>query len=195
MELEKLNTLRGVLPVLKYEIKDNSDQIVLYARVSLNTEPLQYRTTVPFNIMVFDEQGLELISISRPLKYAWCWCFCCLQQLVISDPLGNVISTIEQNASFIFIKLSVKNASGDIMLKIKNKANIREHQYGIVFNIMSLDGKVVGSIKRARIIKPVINTYFSTLFVNFPMDLDVKMKAAIIGATLLIVSTFLIKFS
>ena len=60
-----------------------------------------------------------MIHIERPLRCSnWC-CFCCLQKIEVQSPPGNVVGYVEQDCTLIYPWFTIKDASGDTVLKIK----------------------------------------------------------------------------
>lgn len=61
----------------------------------------------------------QVIHLHRPLACDSCWCPCCLQSMEVTAPPGTVIGSIQQEWSICKPCYSIKNAAGDVMLKIK----------------------------------------------------------------------------
>ena len=50
----------------------------------------------PFSMSIKDNNGVEVIHLERPYRCsAWC-CFCCLQELEVQAPPGQVVGYVKQ---------------------------------------------------------------------------------------------------
>ena len=143
----------------------------------------------PFNMKVMDVYGNSVIHLYRPYKCQACCYPCCLQTMEVSAPPGTVIGTIEQNWSLFRPNLSIKNANGETVLKIEGPCCTWTMCGDVDFKIMTLDGNQVGKISKqwSGLIREMM-TDADNFGISFPMDLDVKMKAVMLGACFLIVS-------
>lgn len=114
----------------------------------------------------------------------------------VSAPPGTVVGTVEQEWSIFCPTFAIKNASGDTVLRIEGPLCTMSICGDVEFKIMSSDGKVqVGKISKqwSGLLREMYtdSDYFG---ITFPMDLDVRMKAVMLGACFLIVSIAQIKF-
>ena len=50
----------------------------------------------PFELRILDNTQKEVIHLSRPYRCSACCCPCCLQELVVEAPVGNVIGYVRQ---------------------------------------------------------------------------------------------------
>lgn len=185
-----------------HDITDNTDRTIFTAFVKDDDSGSCSQSEKPFVVwvgdLVGDTQLNRVFSVSRPYK-----CMCCFfsnnQQLEICASAGNVIGTVKQNGYWRCSGFSVKNEVGETILNIKIKANW-DANYDVLFSINKLDGEEVGSIRRGRTVSTTYGfgttttkyTYSNTVSINFPRDLDVKMKAAVIGTWFLLVSPFFV---
>ncbi|EFX80806.1 hypothetical protein DAPPUDRAFT_318260 [Daphnia pulex] len=132
--------------------------------------------TRSLELKIINNFGNEVIHLNRPLACACYLCACCLypcclQKMKVSAPPGNVIGTIEQEWS-IFPRFKVKDVSGNVVLKIKVRAE------RVTAELKKLE---VFRKKRARLSKGIDN-----FGITFPMELDAKMKAVLLSACFLI---------
>lgn len=191
-------TSNGLKDQIIYDITSSLDESLFFGIVDETPGAYCFRTTVPFNARFFNPQWQEIFQISRPYRSNCCWCCCNLQELDIRSSSGIVIGSVQQNGSLLYTNLSVKNEVGETMLKIQNSLMHKLYSSDIRFNIMNLDGKQVGSIKRKCTVETKrecfeeteITTYSNSVPISFPLGLDVKLKAALIGASFLIVSAY-----
>ncbi|KAF5394706.1 Phospholipid scramblase [Paragonimus heterotremus] len=144
---------------------------------------------------VEDNSGTEVIRVNRPYKYRCCGhcCSCsecCLDELEVEAPAGHTVGYVKQVYRGCDAYYKIKDAEGTVVLQIRGPSYCRCTCYGedINFNVLSADGKLeVGRITKQW--TNFIQEYFTdadNFGISFPMDLDVKIKATLIGAVFLI---------
>lgn len=109
----------------------------------------------------------------------------------VSSPPGTVIGYIEEEWTFCKPKFSIRNSFEDILLMVDGPICQMNHCFGndIKYKIKSDGDNVIGEI--AKQWAGFAQEYFTdadNFCLTFPIDLDVKQKALIIGACFLIVS-------
>jgi hypothetical protein len=114
-----------------------------------------------------------------------------LQVLEVYSPPGIVAGTIEQNWAIFSSKFTVKNALGEEVFKIRGpwlKTSLCRKD--IKFRVLTMEGLQVGQLSKkwSGYIQECC-TDVDNFWMSFPEDLDVKMKAVMMGAAILIVST------
>lgn len=147
----------------------------------------------PFDMKILDNFRNEVIHIYRPLECDSCCFPCCLQRLEISSPPGTVIGTVEQDWSIFCPSYTVKNEFGATVLKIQGPFCTFSMCGDVEFKVLSADGEnQVGKISKqwSGLLREAL-TDADNFGITFPMDLDVKMKATLLGACFLIVSNFI----
>ncbi|KAL1122406.1 hypothetical protein AAG570_003810 [Ranatra chinensis] len=197
-KIELLEALIGFETKNKFTVKNNLGQKVFYAaeQSSCLTRcccgPIR-----PFGMKILDNYKNEVIHLERPLACSSCWFPCCLQSMEVYAPPGTLVGTVEQNWSIFTPEFSIKNAAGDTILKIEGPFCTFSICGDVEFKILSLDGsRVVGKITKqwSGLLREAL-TDADNFGITFPADLDVKMKAVMLGACFLIVSpTLLLKF-
>ncbi|KAH8346001.1 hypothetical protein KR067_013402 [Drosophila pandora] len=145
----------------------------------------------PFDMKVFDNFQNEVIHMHRPLACSSCLFPCCLQSIEVSAPPGNVIGTIEQEWSICSPSFRILNHIGDTVLRIEGPFCTFSLCGDVEFNVVSLTGEKVGKIsKQWSGLAREIFTDADFFGISFPLDLDVRMKAVLLGATFLIDAMF-----
>ncbi|EDW80069.1 uncharacterized protein Dwil_GK24075 [Drosophila willistoni] len=145
----------------------------------------------PFDMKIFDNFQQEVIHLYRPLACSACCFPCCLQSLEVSAPPGNVIGRIEQEWSICSPSFRILNHIGDTVLRIEGPFCTFSLCGDVEFNVVSLTGEKVGKIsKQWSGFAREIFTDADFFGINFPQDLDVRMKAVLLGATFLIDAMF-----
>nr|XP_046244614.1 phospholipid scramblase 1-like [Scatophagus argus] len=142
----------------------------------------------PFTIRLHDNTGQEVLTLTRPLRCTLCCYPCCLQELEVQSPPGNPIGYVEQNWHPVFPKFTVLNEMRNPQLKIKGPCCNCRCISDVIFEVTSLDeSTVVGQIsKQWGGFMQEGFTDADNFGISFPMDLDVKIKAVIVGACFLI---------
>ncbi|XP_017017928.1 phospholipid scramblase 1 isoform X2 [Drosophila kikkawai] len=145
----------------------------------------------PFDMRVFDNYQQEVIHMHRPLACSSCLFPCCLQSIEVSAPPGNVIGTIEQEWSICSPSFRILNHIGDTVLRIQGPFCTFSLCGDVEFEVLSLTGEKVGKIsKQWSGLAREIFTDADFFGISFPLDLDVRMKAVLLGATFLIDAMF-----
>ncbi|CAG0897998.1 unnamed protein product [Cyprideis torosa] len=141
---------------------------------------------VPFVMKILDNTLQPVMTLERPLACDSCCCPCCLQTMDVLCQ-GQLVGSISQNWS-IFPNLSVKDAAGNVVLKIEGPLCTCSFNCGDVdFFVKNISGQTVGKIQKqwSGCCKEAF-TDAESFCINFPMDLDVQTKATLLGAALLI---------
>ncbi|CAK8673461.1 unnamed protein product [Clavelina lepadiformis] len=150
-----------------------------------------------FMLHIVDNAGQEVIRINRPFKCCsgCCWCANtdhCSWNLDIESPVGTPIGQVRQSQSFWKPHYDIKDASGQTVFKIKGPCCICHGicctcDFPFEIHPKSLDQPPIGRIaKQWSGFAKEMFTDATNFSVSFPMDLDVKMKAVLLGATFLI---------
>ncbi|RNA37229.1 phospholipid scramblase 2-like isoform X1 [Brachionus plicatilis] len=154
-----------------------------------------------FEIFIMDSSNQKVIKISRELKVcagsSWCagCCDCCAHEVIIEAPVGTVVGYVKQKGAFGKSPYDILDENQEPVLRIKCPRCIFN---GPVFScdndfkILTMDGETqVGKLSKvyAGFAKEMF-TQADNFSINFPTDLSVKTKAALIGALFLIDFTY-----
>lgn len=130
----------------------------------------------------------QVIHLYRPLRCTSPLSCCFLQRIEVSSPPGTVIGTIEENWSLCSPSFSILDQSGEAVLSIEGPCIPCSCFGDVEFEI-----KIIGSDEKVgRITKQwtgLVKEAFTdadNFGINFPIDLDVKVKATLLGALFLI---------
>ncbi|CAH0558283.1 unnamed protein product [Brassicogethes aeneus] len=190
-KVEGLEVLTGFETKNKFTIKNSLGQKVYYAKEDSDCltrnccGPLR-----PFDMKILDNYKNEVIHLYRPLACGACCFPCCLQSMEVSSPPGNIVGRVDQEWSIFLPKYAVKNASGETVLRIEGPWFKMSCCGDVEFKITSADGSVqLGKISKqwSGVFKEMF-TDADNFGITFPMDLDVRMKAVLLGACFLIVT-------
>ncbi|CAG2114669.1 unnamed protein product [Medioppia subpectinata] len=169
----------------KYAIKNSLGQKVYYAIEDTDCCTRYCCGALrPFDIQILDNSQREVIHLYRPLKCANCCCFCCLQRLEVAAPPGNVLGHIVQEWSLWVPKFRVEDASGETVLRIEGPCCTVSCCADVEFRVLSPDGgQPVGTItKQWTGLAREMFTDADHFGITFPLDLDVNVKALLLGA-------------
>uniref|UniRef100_A0A3B1JDW4 Phospholipid scramblase n=1 Tax=Astyanax mexicanus TaxID=7994 RepID=A0A3B1JDW4_ASTMX len=172
----------------KYEIRNAMGQNVFYA-VEEN-DCLTRQCCGPlrsFTIRVLDNFGQEVITVNRPLKCMSCFFPCCLQELEVQSPPGNIVGYVLQEWHPFLPKFTIKNEHREPVLKLQGPFCGWSCLPDVDFEIMTMDDVSIGKISKqwTGLLREAF-TDADNFGIQFPMDLDVRMKAVMIGLCFLI---------
>ncbi|XP_077527614.1 phospholipid scramblase 3-like [Haemaphysalis longicornis] len=145
----------------------------------------------PFDMRLLDYRNVPVLRFIRPLRCdcAWCFCcFCCLQELEVQAPKGTIIGSVRMDFS-LSPSFSILDRRDKLVLKIKRPlCPCTFCGKEVLFNIFAPDGvtKLGHIIKLESRLSHNKLTSFDSFSLGFPIDLDVKMKAVLLGALMLI---------
>jgi len=142
----------------------------------------------PFDMVLKDNSGYEAIHLYRPLNCGECCFPCCLQKLEVSSPPGTIVGAVEQEWSFCKPRFRVKDQNGNVVLRIEGPVCTSKCCGDVEFKVLSFDKSTeVGKISKhwSGFLKEAF-TDADNFGISFPTDLDVKVKATLIGAAFLI---------
>lgn len=189
-KVELLEAFIGFETNNKYTIKNTLGQKIFWAKEDNDCctrnccGPLR-----PFDLAIMDANGQEVIHLNRPLRCDSCWCPCFLQEMEVTAPPGNLIGKISQNWSILSPSFDIQDHTGTTVLKIEGPICTFSLCGAVEFKLMTVDGHQVGKIsKEWSGFGRELFTDSDFFGISFPMDLDVRMKAVMLGACFLIVS-------
>ncbi|GAB6020563.1 Putative UDP-glucuronosyltransferase ugt-50 [Chamberlinius hualienensis] len=188
-KVELLEAFVGFETANKYQVLNSMGQNVYFA-VEINdccTRNCCGRKR-PFDLKIFDNAKNEIIHLNRPFRCDSCWFPCCLQVIDVYSPPGQLVGRIRQNWSICIPHFTIENANGDTVLKIKGPCCTCSCCGDVEFDVLSADSSTkVGKISKqwSGLVKEAF-TDSDNFGITFPMDLDVRMKAVMLGAVFLI---------
>ncbi|XP_055689660.1 phospholipid scramblase 1 isoform X2 [Lutzomyia longipalpis] len=187
-KVELLEAFTGFETNNKFTIKNSMGQKVYWAAEDTDCctrnccGPMR-----PFDMKILDIYKNQVMHLYRPLRCQSCCFPCCLQTMEISAPPGNIIGTIEQEWSIFTPQFSLKDQTGETVLRIEGPFCTFSICGDVEFKVLTLDGQQVGKIsKQWSGLAREMFTDADHFGINFPMDLDVRMKAVLVGACFLI---------
>lgn len=193
-KVEMIEAVAGVMgygleTANKYRIKNSLGQNVFKAEedtdccMRIMCGPMR-----PFDMIIKDNADREVLHLNRPYKCQSCCFPCCLQKLEVSSPPGTTIGFVKQKWTCIKPKFDICDGDGNVALVIVGPWCTYACAGSVEFKIMTADEQVeVGRISKewSGILKEAF-TDTDNFGIKFPMDLDVRCKATLIGAAFLI---------
>ncbi|XP_041419329.1 phospholipid scramblase 1 isoform X2 [Xenopus laevis] len=188
-QVELLEVLTGFETNNKYEIKNSMGQRVYFAAEENDCCTRNYcGPSRPFIMTIVDNTGREVIKLHRPCRCSACCFPCCLQKLEVQAPPGTVVGYIVQNWHPCLPKFTIQDERGQGVLKIRGPCIPCSCCADVNFEVKSMDeSAVVGMISKqwTGSVKEIF-TDSDNFGIQFPMDLDIKTKAVMLGACFLI---------
>lgn len=187
-KVELLEAFTGFETNNKYEVKNTLGQKVYFAVEDNDCCTRQCCGPCrSFDMKILDNAQQEVIHIERPLRCASCWTPCCLQEMTITAPPGSPVGYIEQKWDILLPKFDILDENKQCVLKIEGPLCACNMCGDVDFKVLTKDGQEVGKISKqwSGLVKEAF-TDADNFGIQFPMDLDVKIKACLLGAVFLI---------
>ncbi|XP_030372172.1 phospholipid scramblase 2-like [Scaptodrosophila lebanonensis] len=181
---ELFEDLSGIETNNKYAIKNILGQGVYMAFGDTDgCARLCYGSERPFEIRIVDTSKQEVIHLSRPSACGPC----CVENLEVTAPPGNIVGSIEQELTLLSPSFKVKDHLGDTVMRIEGPFSTTSFFGDVDFDIVTLSGTKVGKIsKQWSGLARELFTDADFFGITFPLDLDARTKAVLLGATFLI---------
>ncbi|XP_041479877.1 phospholipid scramblase 1-like [Lytechinus variegatus] len=181
----------------RYQVKNSLGQQIYFAMEESETCQRQCcGNTRGFVMHVLDNANQEVMRVTREFKCCagCCWCAnidCCGMEIIVEAPVGQVMGYVRQAQSGWYPNYNILDASRNCVLKVRGPCCICQgacctcdQEFKVWDSNMTSD---VGKISKqwSGFVKELY-TKADNFGVSFPMDLDVKMKAVMLGAVFLI---------
>ncbi|XP_035871733.1 phospholipid scramblase family member 5 [Phyllostomus discolor] len=189
-QVELLGMILGTETSNKYEIKNSLGQRIYFAvEESICFNRTVCSTLRSCTLRITDNSGREVITVNRPLRCNSCWCPCYLQELEIQAPPGTIVGYVAQKWDPFLPKFTIQNANKEDILKIVGPCATCGCFGDVDFEVKTMDEKLtIGKISKYW--SGFVNNVFTNadnFGIHIPADLDVTVKAAMIGACFLFV--------
>ncbi|XP_039512420.1 phospholipid scramblase 2-like isoform X3 [Pimephales promelas] len=166
----------------QYEIKNSLGQEIFHAKEKSDCFIRNFFGPARnFQMQIRDNEGQEVIRMNRPMR-------CFLQEIEVQAPLGVTIGYVKQEWSCFLPKFSILGLNNEVLLKIHGPFLPLKCCGDINFEVKGMNGgKSIGRIikQRSGFLKKCF-TDASNFCIEFPLDMDVKMKTILLGACFLI---------
>lgn len=188
-KVEGLEAFTGYETNNKYEVLNSLGQRVFYA---VEDTCCCTRNCCghhrPWDIKILNNQSKEVMHLSRGLRCNCCLCPCCLQKVTVEAPPGNVIGYVSQAWSLCKPRYKIQTANEETVLRVKGPCCTWNLCGDIEFDVTTADEtSFCGRITKqwSGLAKEAF-TDADNYGISFPMDLDVNVKAVLVGAVFLI---------
>ncbi|CAN9509658.1 unnamed protein product [Ophioblennius macclurei] len=141
-----------------------------------------------FDMKIKDNADREVIRLVRPFRCMSCCCPCCLQELEVQAPPGTTIGYVKQDWHPFLPKFSIQGTNKETVMVLEGPCFACNCCGDVNFELKPKDSdQLIGRISKqwSGLLKEVF-TDTDNFGIQFPMDLDVKMKAVLMGACFLI---------
>ncbi|XP_070380839.1 phospholipid scramblase 2-like [Dermacentor albipictus] len=174
-----------------YVVKNTMGQFVFTAKEESGCLQRQCCANIrPFEMTLLDYRNVQALRLFRPLRCdSSCLGFCCLQVMDVRDASMAMMGSLRMECSIIFPNFSVLDSQGNVVMLIKGPfCTSSICCEDVVFEILTTDGvtKLGAITKNYTGLCREAFTDADNFTVTFPLDLDVKIKAVLLGAVFLI---------
>ncbi|KAJ8338226.1 hypothetical protein SKAU_G00371920 [Synaphobranchus kaupii] len=188
-KVELLEAFIGFETNNQYEIKNSLGQKIYKAKEKNDCCTRNCCGSLrSFDMKIKDNMDREVIRLIRPFRCATCWCPCCLQEMEVQAPPGTTVGYVVQDWHPCVPRFSIKGASRETLMKLEGPCFACNCCGDVHFKLKGKDGgKSIGRISKqwSGLLKEIF-TDTDNFGIKFPMDMDVKMKAVLMGACFLI---------
>ncbi|XP_069476467.1 phospholipid scramblase 1-like [Ambystoma mexicanum] len=188
-KFEPIEALTGFETNNKYVIKDAEGRKVYYAaEKNWCCTRMLCGSDRSFVIKIVDTKRREVIRIHRPFKCLGGLCPFCLQELTVESPPKEVIGYCVQTWNPVVPSFTIQNEDRENILKIRGPLFLLGCCGNVTFKVKTYSsGYTIGNIsKRYGGLAKEMLLDSDSFGMQFPLDLDVKMKAILIGTCFLL---------
>ncbi|KAI1898848.1 hypothetical protein AGOR_G00076570 [Albula goreensis] len=188
-KVELLEAFIGFETNNQYEIKNSLGQKIYKAKEKNDCCTRNCCGSLrSFDMKIKDNMDREVIRLVRPFRCASCWCPCCLQEMEVQAPPGTTVGYVVQDWHPCVPRFSIQGPSRETLMKLEGPCFACNCCGDVHFELKGKNGgKPIGRISKqwSGLLKEVF-TDTDNFGIQFPLDMDVKMKAVLMGACFLI---------
>ncbi|XDV26841.1 hypothetical protein PO909_030470 [Leuciscus waleckii] len=173
----------GIKSNNRYEVKDDTGNNIFRVIEENDCCNRTYcAASRSFTMNVFNDSNQEIIRLVRPFV-----CNCCGHELEVQSPPGVAIGLVRQNWHVCLPRFTVENERGEPAFKIAGPCVPCTCCADANFELVSLNEAAIDR-SFGKIFKPFTGCEpaGADFVLRFPRNLEVKMKATLLGACILI---------
>ncbi|XP_051735230.1 phospholipid scramblase 2-like [Ctenopharyngodon idella] len=174
----------GIKSNNRYKVKDDIGSNVFSILEDNDCCNRQCSTGRSFIMNVINDSNQEIMRLVHPFTC----CSCCKNELEVQSPPGVAIGHVRQNCHVCLSEFTVENERGEPAFKIAGPCVACTFCTDENFELVSLNGAAID-----RPFGKIVKLFSSSgpnagadFVLRFPSNLDVKMKATVLGACILI---------
>jgi len=188
-KIELLELVTGFETANKYEIKNSMGQQVYKAKEKSGFCMRQCcGPNRAFKMEITDNTGREILKLDRPFNCNLVCFPCCLHEMdVISPVTGEKLGRIKQNWHLTHPRFTIYDAADQAVFRIKGPCCGCNFCSDVNFQVEDMNGVQVGLVQKqwTGFVKEAF-TDADNFSVSFPIDLDVRLKAVLLGAVFMV---------
>ncbi|XP_061525041.1 phospholipid scramblase 2-like [Phycodurus eques] len=188
-KVELLEAFIGFETNNQYEIKNSLGQKIYKAKEKNDCCTRNCCGSLrSFDMKIKDNADREVIRLIRPFRCVSCWCPCCLQEMEVQAPPGTTVGFVKQDWHPFVPRFSIQGPNKETLMKLEGPCFACNCCGDVNFELSGKDGgEPIGRISKqwSGLLKEVF-TDTDNFGIQFPLDMDVKMKAVLLGACFLI---------
>lgn len=188
-KVELLEVMTGFETANKYDVKNTMGQQVYKAKE--HSGCLTRQCCGPnrgFKMEITDNQDRQVLLLDRPFNCNLICFPCCLHEMEVTSPIsGQTLGSIKQDWHLTHPRFTIYDGNNVAIFKIEGPLCGCNWCSDVNFKVKDLNGNQVGLIQKqwTGLVKEAF-TDADNFGVTFPMDLDPKMKAVLLGAVFMI---------
>ncbi|XP_031634208.1 phospholipid scramblase 2-like, partial [Contarinia nasturtii] len=166
----------------RFVIKNAQNQNIYWAKEDANCLATFFLGSGrPFNMKILDNRHVEVLHLYRPAALGF------TDSIEVSTSSGQILGRIQQKYTLVYPNFKVKNHKNETILRIVGPA-VKMSLGDVVFEVRSYMAPIYFRAPSGRISKRwsglahEVFTEADHFGISFPMDLDVRIKATLLGA-------------
>ncbi|XP_071798916.1 phospholipid scramblase 3-like isoform X1 [Asterias amurensis] len=139
-----------------------------------------------FRISLRNHNGEDVIRFVRPTRCDACCCPCCMMELMVQTPIGDVIGYVKQTWSLFGVVLKIEDSDKNPLMSLRTSCCPCRCFKDMEVQVECIATDGVGLIRKqwgSR--KQDVNMDHETFNIDFPPGLDTKSRVLLIGAAFL----------
>ncbi|XP_051782154.1 phospholipid scramblase 2-like [Erpetoichthys calabaricus] len=172
----------------KFQLKNSMGKMMYFATQTNIYQSANFRGYQQgFEMNIYDHSKREVIHLIQPFICSLIFCSWNIQQMEVQAPVGVVAGYVKETHHPTTYRFTIHDSAGETALFIKGQCQGLCFRRNANFDIFDRTWKSkIGTIST----QYFLDNFGDTLSIQFPKDLDVKLKAVILGASILIENKF-----